>query len=76
MSPLAAAAAGAGLFSVVTTGRLELVVEELHQTADRRPQWREVFLPFKPGEDPGTGSFPVVVFRLPFLGVQCLFSAC
>ncbi|CDJ59666.1 hypothetical protein, conserved [Eimeria maxima] len=67
---------GYGLFSVVTTGRLELVVEELHQTADRRPQWREVFLPFKPGDVNSSppwlfsGHFPRLDWRLWFIPLR------
>ncbi|CDJ28358.1 uncharacterized protein EMH_0040250 [Eimeria mitis] len=67
---------GYGLFSVVTTGRLELVLEELQQTAEQRPQWREISLPYKPG-DVNTpppwllwGHFPRLDWRLWFIPLR------
>ena len=60
---LAARAAAAGLFSVVTTGRLELVLEELHQAPEQPPQWREICFPYKPGKALCSVSFQVSPFR-------------
>ncbi|KAL8274995.1 hypothetical protein Esti_001051 [Eimeria stiedai] len=45
-----------GLFSVVTTGRLEVVLEELHVGPDEKPQWVEVFCPYKPGSSSGSAA--------------------
>ncbi|OEH80271.1 hypothetical protein cyc_01138 [Cyclospora cayetanensis] len=47
---------GYGLFSVVTTSRLELVIEELHQTADEKPQWLEITFPGEHGSLSNRGA--------------------
>ncbi|KAL8434662.1 hypothetical protein ACSSS7_003060 [Eimeria intestinalis] len=52
---------GFGLFSVVTTGRLEVVLEELHVGPDEKPHWVEVFCPYKPGRSLSFCSFTTLI---------------
>ncbi|CDJ63696.1 hypothetical protein, conserved [Eimeria necatrix] len=73
---------GYGLFAVVTTGRLELVLEELHQTTEEKPVWLEVSLPYKPGTQQQdcdvnspppwllSGHFPRLDWRLWFVPLR------
>lgn len=65
-----------GLFSVITTGRFEIVIEELHITRDDKPQWLEITCPYKPGDINAsppwlwTGHFPRLDWRLWFVPLR------